>query len=273
MSKLFQKIKIGDIEIPTRIIMAPLTRCRASSGRIANELMAQYYEQRASAGMIISEATSINSMGVGYPDTPGIWNSEQVESWKLVTNRVHKSGGKIFVQLWHVGRVSDPYYLNGMIPVAPSAIKPNGHVNLIRPIKEFVIPRSLTIKEIKQIIDDYKIAAINAKNANFDGVEIHAANGYLIDQFLQDSTNLRNDEYGGSLENRVRFMLDIVDTIIPIWSSNRIGIHLSPGCDKNSMSDSNPFATFIYVAKELSKRNLAFIFSRERTYEKMFLHI
>ena len=176
--------------------------------------MAEYYAQRASAGLIFSEATSVSPMGVGYPDTPGIWSKEQVEGWKRITAAVHQEGGKMLLQLWHVGRISDPFYLNGAIPVAPSAIRPAGHVNLVRPKKEFVVPRALETNELPGIIEEYRQGAINAKEAGFDAVEIHSANGYLLDQFLQDSTNKRTDAYGGPIENRARLMLEVVDAVI-----------------------------------------------------------
>jgi len=193
--KLLEPITIGDLRLANRIFMAPLTRCRASAGRVPNALMAEYYRQRASAGLILSEATAVSPMGVGYPNTPGIWSPEQVAGWKLVTNAVHIAGGKIFMQLWHVGRISDPFYLDGALPVAPSAIAANGHVSLMRPLKPFVTPRALATNEIPGIIAAYRHGAANALAAGFDGVEMHGANGYLLDQFLQDRTNHRTDEY------------------------------------------------------------------------------
>ena len=195
MTTLFDPIQMGELSLPNRIIMAPLTRCRASAGRVPNALMAEYYVQRASAGLIISEATSVTPMGVGYPDTPGIWSDEQVEGWKLVTDAVHQAGGRIVLQLWHVGRISDPVYLNGELPVAPSAIAAEGHVSLVRPMKGFEVPRALMLDEIPAIVEAYRKGAENAKKAGFDGVEIHGANGYLLDQFLQSSTNLRTGRW------------------------------------------------------------------------------
>lgn len=264
MSILFSPLQLGDIKLPNRIVMAPLTRCRADGGgRIPNALMAEYYAQRASAGLIISEATSVSPMGVGYPDTPGIWSQTQVDGWKEVTRRVHEKGGRIFLQLWHVGRISDPYYLNGALPVAPSAIAPSGHVSLLRPKKDYVVPRALETAEIPGIIEEYRRGAENAKLAGFDGVEIHGANGYLLDQFLQDGTNKRTDRYGGSVENRARLMLEVVDAVVAIWGRGRVGMHLAPRRDSHSMSDSNPEATFGYAARELGKRRIAFICTRE----------
>lgn len=263
MSKLHEEIKVGAWTLPNRIVMAPLTRCRASSGRVPNELMAEYYRQRATAGLILTEATSVDPMGVGYPNTPGIWSDEQAEGWKLVTEAVHAEGGRILLQLWHVGRISDPVYLDGKLPVAPSAIKPEGHVSLVRPLKDFETPRALDLPEISAIVEAYRKGAENAKRAGFDGVEIHGANGYLLDQFLQDSTNEREDAYGGSIENRARLMLEAVDAAISVWGADRVGVHLAPRCDAHDMGDSDPLATFGYVAEELGKRDIAFIFARE----------
>ncbi|MBC9251658.1 alkene reductase [Pseudomonas alcaligenes] len=264
MTTLFDPIQVGDLQLPNRIIMAPLTRCRADDGRIPNALMAEYYVQRASAGLILSEATSVTPMGVGYPDTPGIWSEDQVRGWLNVTRAVHANGGRIFLQLWHVGRVSDPLYLNGELPVAPSAIKPAGHVSLVRPIKEFVTPRALETEEIADIVEAYRHGAENAKAAGFDGVEIHGANGYLLDQFLQDSTNQRQDQYGGSIENRARLLLEVTDAAIEVWGAGRVGVHLAPRRDSHDMGDSNPRETFGYVARELGKRGVAFICTREK---------
>lgn len=263
MSNLIEPIQVGELNLPNRVVMSPLTRCRASVGRVPNALMAEYYAQRASAGLILSEATSVSPQGVGYPDTPGIWSDEQVEGWQLVTKAVHAAGGRIFMQLWHVGRVSHPDYLNGELPVAPSAIAPQGHVSLLRPQQEYVIPRALEISEIPSVVEAYRKGAENAKRAGFDGVEIHGANGYLLDQFLQDSTNKRNDAYGGSIENRARLMLEVTDAAISVWSAGRVGMHLAPRGDAHSMGDSNPLGTFGYVAEQLGKRGIAFIFIRE----------
>jgi 2,4-dienoyl-CoA reductase-like NADH-dependent reductase (Old Yellow Enzyme family) len=263
MDILFKELKIGDIVLPNRIIMAPLTRCRAVNERIPNDLMVEYYTQRASAGLIITEATSISPTAVGYLNTPGIWSDEQVKGWQKVTDSVHKKNGRIFLQLWHVGRISHPFFLNGQQPVAPSAIAAEGYVRLLSKEEHYPIPRALDLNEIPDIIQAYKNAAINAKFAGFDGVEIHAANGYLIDQFLQDCSNERNDIYGGNITNRARFLLEITDAIIDIWGEQKVGVHLSPRCDSNSMGDSNKIKTFSYVVQELNKRNIGFIFTRE----------
>ena len=216
MPTLFDPVKIGDWSLPNRIVMSPLTRCRSSAGRVPNDLMVEYYTQRASAGLIITEATSVDPMGVGYPDTPGIWSDEQVAGWTRITHAVHEHGGRIILQLWHVGRISDPLYLDGQLPVAPSAITPEGHVSLVRPIKPFVTPRALATDELPGIVAQYRRGAENALRAGFDGVEIHGANGYLLDQFLQDSTNHRTDQYGGPIENRARLMLEVTDAAISV---------------------------------------------------------
>lgn len=268
MTTLFDPIKIGAFELPNRIIMAPLTRARAvGPGRVPNALMAEYYAQRASAGLILSEATSVTPMGVGYADTPGIWSDEQVEGWKQVTKAVHEAGGRIVMQLWHVGRISDPVFLDGAAPVAPSAIKPAGTVSLVRPKREYTTPRALETAEIADIVAAYGKGAENAKKAGFDGVEVHGANGYLLDQFLQDSTNQRTDEYGGPIENRARLMLEVTDSCIAVWGADRVGMHLAPRRDSHDMGDSTPAETFGYVARELGKRGIAFIFAREAVGE------
>jgi 2,4-dienoyl-CoA reductase-like NADH-dependent reductase (Old Yellow Enzyme family) len=243
--------------------MAPLTRCRCSEGRVPNALMAEYYRQRASAGLIISEATSVCAMGVGYPDTPGIWSEEHVEGWKLVTKAVHEAGGLMVLQLWHVGRLSDPFYLEGRQPVGPSAIAASGYVSLLRPKTAFVTPRALELEEIPGIVEEYRRGAVNAKAAGFDGVELHGANGYLLDQFLQDGSNKRTDEYGGPIENRARLMFEAVDAAISVWGADLVGLHVAPRGDAHAMGDSDPAATFGYVAREAGRRKIAFICARE----------
>ena len=260
---LFQPLQAGALHLPNRVVMAPLTRCRASAGRVPNDMMARYYAQRASFGLILSEATAVSPMGVGYPDTPGIWSDVQVEGWKPVTRAVHEAGGRILLQLWHVGRISDPVYLDGALPVSSSAVRPGGHVSLIRPQKPFVTPRELAIGEIPAIIEAYRKGAENAAAAGFDGVEIHGANGYLIDQFLQDSVNHRTDAYGGSIENRARFMLEVTDAVISVWGADRVGMHIAPRGDSHDMGDSDPAALFGHCARELGRRNLAFLCARE----------
>ena len=263
MPSLFDPVRVGALELPNRIVMAPLTRSRAGVERVPNALMAEYYRQRATAGLIISEATSVTPMGVGYADTPGIWSPAQVAGWKLVTQAVHEAGGRIVLQLWHVGRISDPQFLGGAQPVAPSAIAAAGHVSLVRPLKAFVTPRALGLEEIPAVIAAYRQGAENARLAGFDGVEIHGANGYLLDQFLQDKTNHRTDAYGGPIENRARLMLEVADAVIGVWGADRVGMHLAPRGDAHDMGDSNPAATFGFVARELGKRRLAFICARE----------
>ncbi|MDQ0394938.1 alkene reductase [Labrys monachus] len=265
MPTLQDPIRIGALDLPNRIIMAPLTRTRASEGRVPNALMRDYYVQRASAGLIITEATSVTPMGVGYPDTPGIWSREQVEGWKAITRAVHDAGGRIALQLWHVGRISDPVYLGGALPVAPSAIAAAGHVSLIRPEKPYVTPRALDREELPGIVEAYRLGAANALEAGFDGVELHGANGYLLDQFLQDSTNRRTDDYGGSIENRARLMMEATDAVVSVWGADRVGMHLAPRGDSHSMGDSDAPALFTYVARELDARKLAFICTREST--------
>src|SRR5512140_1353089 len=268
MTTLFDPVRIGAWNLPNRIFMAPLTRARAGAQRLPNALMAEYYAQRGSAGLIFSEATSVTPTGVGYADTPGIWSGEQVAGWKQVTRAVHEAGGRILLQLWHVGRISDPVFLNGALPVAPSAIAAAGHVSLVRPLKPFITPRALELEEIPGIVAAYRQAAENAQAAGFDGVEIHGANGYLLDQFLQDKTNHRTDAYGGPVENRARLMLEVADAVISVWGNDRVGMHLAPRGDSHDMGDSNPLATFGYVARELGKRRIAFICARESLGEK-----
>lgn len=264
MTSLFDPLQLGALYLKNRIVMSPLTRCRASEGRVPNEMMAEYYRQRATAGLIITEATSVDPMGVGYPNTPGIWSQAQVEGWKKVTKAVHDAGGIILLQLWHVGRISHPLYLEGKLPVAPSAVKPSGHVSLVRPQQEYVEPRALELNEIADVVAAFRRGAENAKAAGFDGVEIHGANGYLLDQFLQSKTNRRADAYGGSIENRARLLLEVADAVIDVWGADRVGIHLAPRRDSHDVGDETPLETFTYVARELGRRGLAFIMTRER---------
>jgi 2,4-dienoyl-CoA reductase-like NADH-dependent reductase (Old Yellow Enzyme family) len=267
MTSLLDPITIGNLQLPNRIWMAPLTRSRAGAERQPNALMADYYAQRASAGLILSEATSVTPMGVGYADTPGIWSERQIAGWRPITDAVHAAGGHIFLQLWHVGRISDPMFLDGQLPVAPSAVAAEGHVSLVRPKRPFVTPRALALDEIAGVVEAYRKGAENAKAAGFDGVEIHGANGYLLDQFLQDSSNRRDDEYGGSIENRARLMLEVADAAISVFGADRVGMHLAPRGDAHSVGDSNPLATFGYVATELGRRRIAFICAREHLGE------
>lgn len=263
MNNLLEPARLGPFTLKNRIVMAPMTRARAEAARIPNDLMAEYYAQRATAGLILTEATVVSPQGIGYADTPGIWSQEQVEGWKKTTAAVHRKGGLIFLQLWHVGRISDPMFLNGELPVAPSAIAPKGEVSLVLPKKAFVVPRALERSEIPGIIEAFRVGAQNAKLAGFDGVEIHGANGYLPDQFLQSSTNKRTDDYGGPIENRAKFLLQAVDAAVSVWGPDRVGVHLAPRADAHDMGDENLKETFGYVARELGKRKIAFIFLRE----------
>ena len=265
---LLSPIRLGDLDLPNRIFMAPLTRARAGATRIPNELMAQYYRQRASAGLILTEATVVSPMAVGYANTPGVWSAEQVEGWKLTTRAVHEAGGHIFLQLWHVGRISHPSFLGGALPQAPSAIAPAGHVSLLRPETPYVVPHAVSEDEITAIVEQFRVGAANAQAAGFDGVELHGANGYLLDQFLQSRSNQRTDDFGGSIENRARLLLECVDAAISVWGAQRVGVHLSPRGDAHDMGDANPLATFGYVAQQLGQRNIAFIAAREHTGER-----
>ncbi len=261
---LLDPIQVGDLQLPNRVFMAPLTRLRGTVNHLPTPLIGEYYAQRASAGLIISEGVPVDPLGVGYPQVPGIWSREQTEAWKPITAAVHNAGGRIFAQIWHVGRISDPIYLNGQLPVAPSAIAASGHVSLLRPEKAFVTPRALATHEVKEVVEAFRRGAQNAQLAGFDGVEIHGANGYLLDQFLQDGTNHRTDEYGGAIENRARLHLEVADAAISVFGANRVGMHLAPRADAHGISDSNRPATFTYLATELGKRKLAFIAARER---------
>lgn len=263
MAELNTPLKLGALALKNRVIMAPLTRSRATAERVPTAIMAEYYAQRASSGLIISEATVISEEANGYRNTPGLFTDAQVEGWKTVTQAVHDKGGLIVAQLWHVGRVSDPELLNGETPVSASNVKQAGQVSLLRPKRDFVAPRPLEIEEIQKIVEQFKQAAIRAKQAGFDGVELHGANGYLIDQFLQTKTNKRTDIYGGSVENRARFLLEVVDQLIEVWGADRVGVHLAPRGDEHDMGDDDPRETFGYAMEQLGKRQIAFFFTRE----------
>jgi len=263
MPTLFDPLKVGDLTLRNRILMAPLTRARSGVERTPGPLVAEYYAQRASAGLILSEATSVTPLGVGYADTPGIWSQAQVDGWKLTTEAVHKAGGLIFLQLWHVGRISDPVFLDGQSPVSASPVAARGDVSLLRPKRPYPVPRPLSLAEIEDVIEAYRRGAENARRAGFDGVELHGANGYLLDQFLQDSTNHRDDAYGGPIENRARVMLAAVDAAISVFGPGRVGLHIAPRGDAHDMGDSDPLATFGYVARAAADRGVAFICARE----------
>ena len=257
---LLSVIKLGSQELSNRVVMAPMTRSRASEGDVANELMAEYYSQRATAGLIITEASPISPQGTGNPHTPAIYSQEQIAGWKLVTDAVHSQGGKIFLQLQHQGRLSHTVERpDGGIPVAPSPIKPEGTVYTRQGLLPYETPIELTIEGIAEIVSAFKKAAKNAKEAGFDGVEIHGANGYLIDQFLRDGTNQRSDIYGGSIENRTRLLKEVVEAVIPVFGASATGVRISPVFDGFSMSDSNPQALYNYVAEMLGHYNLAYL--------------
>jgi len=259
LTNLFTPLNLGSLALPNRIFMAPLTRCRASEGHIPNDLNAEYYSQRAAAGLIISEATSVSSRGYGYPNTPGIHTKEQVGGWKKVTEAVHAKGGHIYLQLWHVGRISHPaYQQDGVKPVAPSAIKPKGQVFTGSTMEEYVTPRALETDEIPGIISEYVHGADLAKEAGFDGVEIHNANGYLLDQFLRTGTNMRGDRYGGTVQNRARLTLEVTEAVVGVWGADRVGIRFSPAGIFNDMHDNNPLETFGHVLSELNRFGLAY---------------
>jgi N-ethylmaleimide reductase len=257
---LFTPVKVGAYELPHRIVMSPLTRSRAGAGLAPTKMNATYYAQRSSAALIITEATHVTAQGVGYPNTPGIGTLAQIEGWRHVTEAVHRAGGKIFLQLWHVGRISHPSMQEGeTLPVAPSAIAAEGELFTYEGMKPFPVPRALETEEIPGLIEYFRLGARNALAAGFDGIEIHGANGYLLDQFLEDGANKRVDEYGGSVKNRARLLLEVTDAVVGVWGADRVGVRLSPGGTFNSMNDSDPAKTFGYVAAKLGERNLAYL--------------
>jgi N-ethylmaleimide reductase len=257
---LLEPLITGKLELRNRVVMAPLTRRRATDDHVPTDIMRIYYEQRASAGLIIAEATNISLQAVGYLNSPGIFSRQQIDAWKPITNAVHNKGGKIFLQLWHVGRVSHPLVQQGQqLPVSSSALKVNSIINTPRGHKEMVIPRALETEEIPGIVDDYKKASLNAIDAGFDGVEIHGANGYLPDQFLHDASNIRTDRYGGSIENRSRFVLEVVEACCSAIGSDRIGIRLSPSGSNQGMFDSNVVGLYEYLIQKLNDFDLAYL--------------
>jgi len=256
---LFRPFDLGAKPLANRIVMAPMTRNRAVDGR-ATPLIAEYYAQRASAGLIVSEASQVSEEAVGYPGTPGIHDAAQVAAWRQVTDRVQKAGGRIKLQLWHAGRASHPtLQRDGALPVGPSAIAPAGKAFTASGLIPFVAPRALETLEIRRVVDDFAAATRNAREAGFDGVEIHAASGYLIDQFLRDGSNQRSDRYGGSIANRTRFLLEVTEAVVASWSSDAVGVRLSPWLDFNDMRDSDPPALFLHTVKELGGYGLAYL--------------
>ena len=261
---LFEPFTLGDLTLPNRVLMSPLTRSRSKQpGDIPWELNATYYAQRAGAGLILAEATQVSPQGKGYAFTPGIHSAAQIDGWRLVTDAVHAAGGRIYLQLWHVGRISRPELQpDGQQPVAPSAIKPEGAMTFIDEnsgLVEVLQPRALATEEIPTVVEQFRQGAENARLAGFDGVEIHGANGYLLDQFLRSKSNRRDDEYGGSIENRLRFPLMVVDAVVDVWGGDRTGIRVSPTGTFNDMHDDDPVATYGALAAELGNRKVAFI--------------
>lgn len=256
---LFSQYRMGDLTLPNRIVMAPMTRSRAGDADVPVSQTVTYYVQRASAGMIITEGSQVSPQGVGYMHTPGIYSAAQVAGWKKVTDAVHRAGGRIFIQLWHVGRVSHSYFLGGALPIAPSALPVEGFVHTPGGKKQIPVPRALKTGEVPDIVRQFRQAAENARTAGFDGVEIHGANGYLLDQFLRSGSNKRTDKYGGSLENRARLPLEVTKAVIEVWGDYRVGYRISPHMTAHSMSDANPRETFSYFTRELNKTGLGYL--------------
>jgi len=263
-ANLFSPLQLGKVQLANRMVMAPLTRNRAGEGNVPQDLNVEYYRQRATAGLIITEASQISPEGVGYPATPGIHSAEQIAGWRKVTDAVHAQGGKIFIQLWFCGRISHPSLLpDNAIPVSASALQPQGEAATYEGPQAFVEPRALTLEEIPAIVDQFRNAANNARAAGFDGVEVHAANGYLLDQFLRDGTNHRDDNYGGSLENRSRLLMEVLDAVLEAWEPGHVGVRISPENSFNDIKDSDPQTTFNFVAKSLSQLGLAYLHAVE----------
>ncbi|WP_420606592.1 alkene reductase [Novosphingopyxis sp.] len=269
-ASLFDPIRLGAIEAKNRILMAPLTRGRANKRHVPTEMMAEYYAQRAGAGLIISEATGMSAEGLGWPYAPGLWTGEQTEAWKPVTDAVHQAGGKIFAQLWHMGRIHHSSLNEGKQPVSSSATTAPGQAHTYEGKQDFEQARPLALVEISRLLGDYELAAANAKKAGFDGVQLHAANGYLIDQFLRDNANFRDDDYGGSIENRTRLLGEVTDRLISVWGADRVAVRLSPNGDSQGVDDSDPEPLFTHAAKLLSDRGIAFLELREPGPEGTF---
>ena len=264
--KLLSSYDLGPLALPNRVIMAPMTRNRAAgdSGTVPTDMMATYYTQRASAGLIITEATQVTPLGQGYPNTPGIHSEEQIAAWRRITDAVHESDGRIFSQLWHVGRISHGSYHDGAKPVAPSAIAADGEAMTASfEMEPFPTPRALSTDEVREVVQQYRHGAASAKEAGFDGVEIHAANGYLIDQFIQSGTNKRTDRYGGTLADRLRFLREVTEAVLQVWDADRVGVRLSPGGTFNDMHDDDPIQTFGRAGEVLSEYDLAYLHTVE----------
>ncbi len=265
---VFSPLQLGPLRLPNRIVMAPMTRNRAGEGNVPGDLVREYYRQRASAGLIITEGAQVSPLGQGYPFTPGIHSPEQVAGWRRVTEAVHARGGRIFLQLWHVGRISHPSLLpGGALPVGPSALQPAGQVYTFEGLQDFVTPHALRLDEIPGIVDAFRSGARNALEAGFDGVEIHGANGYLLDQFLRDGTNRRDDAYGGSIANRARLMREVTEAVCAIWGADRVGLRLSPLNPFNDIRDSDPEATFSHLVECLNPLGLAYLHINEQGAE------
>ncbi len=273
ISTLFQPLQVGALTLPNRMVMAPLTRGRSGVDRVPNDLMREHYVQRSQAGLLITEATSISEEGLGWDQSPGIYTDAQQEGWRNVVEGVHAAGGKIYLQLWHVGRASHPdFQPDGQLPVSSSAVKPAGEIHTPNGKKPYVTPRALEAEEIPRLIQDYVAATERAKAAGFDGVEVHSANGYLLDQFLRDGVNQRTDHYGGSLENRARLLLEVVDAVVKTWSADRIGVRLSPLNQFNDITDSDPTKTFTYAAEKLNAFGLAYLHVMEPITENHIMY-
>jgi N-ethylmaleimide reductase len=256
---LFTPVQLGPYELRNRLVMAPMTRSRAGEGNVVTELTVEYYAQRASAGLIVTEGTQVSPQGVGYTHTPGIHTAAQAAAWRRVTDAVHAEGGRIFAQLWHVGRVSHPSFHGGELPVAPSAVGFEGQVLTYEGMQPYVAPRALETDEVAGVVAQFAAAAERAYDAGFDGVELHGANGYLIDEFLRDGSNRRTDRYGGSVENRARFLVEVTAAVADVWGGDRVGVRLSPRNPGNGMSDSDPVATFGFAAEALNPFGLAYL--------------